>query len=146
MSVFRDMRHAGSASLSNRSTGNIRPAKSNLACGGFLKSGKAVDKLRLTVAVDSGNTYDFAFSHIERNILHGVIFVNLGRYRKPFNFQNNLTRFCLDLVDFKLYGSSYHHIGKFLLVCVLGINRTDTFSLAKNRYPVGYSHDFIQFM
>ena len=69
--------------------------------------------------------------------------MDLGRNCKTFYLENGLARSCRLLVDLELYRTSYHHVGEFLLVGILGINGADVFTLTQYRNSVGYSHDLV---
>ena len=90
MPILGNVAHARLAALVNGQMGNILAAKGNPAAGDLLQAGQAVDKLRLTVAVDTGDTDDLPGMNLEGDVLHGIVLVELGGHRHIFHVQNHL--------------------------------------------------------
>ena len=65
MPVLRNMAHAKLAALSDRSACNIASGKRYAPGARLLKSGNCRNKLRLAVAVNTGDTNDLACMNIE---------------------------------------------------------------------------------
>ena len=72
--------------------------------------------------------------------------MDLGRNCKSFYLKNSFLRLCRFLLQLELYRSSNHHVGKFLLIGVLGINSSYVFTFTEYGYSVGNCHDFVKFV
>ena len=70
MSVLGDVAHLTLVALSHLRVHKVVSAQLYLSARGFFKSRQRIDKLRLSVPVDSGNTAYLARAYIERHILH----------------------------------------------------------------------------
>ena len=143
MPVLRNMAHSCLTSLSYTCMGNILPANFYLAGRCLLQTCKSVYQLRLSVSVDTCNTDNLPFSHIERYIFYSIILMNLGRHRQSLYIEHHICRISIILVYFQLYRTAYHHVGKLLLVCILGVYRSDVLSLSQNCNSVGDCHNFV---
>ena len=62
------------------------------ARGRLFQTGKCIDKLRLAVTLNSGDTDDLASAHRERDILDGVVFMQLARHGEVLDFQHRCAR------------------------------------------------------
>ena len=143
MAVFRNMRHAGLTSLTDRCVGNVLPAERDLSGRSLFQSGQPVDQFRLSVSVNTGNTEDLSFVYRKRNPADRVVLVDLGRDRQALHFKDRFTRRRVLFMYFQLYRTADHHVGKLLLVGIFRIDGTDIFAFTQYGNPVRNSHDFI---
>ena len=77
MAILRNMAHTEDVALSYRCMGNIFSTKSNLAVVYGSESCKSVNKLGLSVTVNTGDADNFSPSNFEGNVLYCVIFMKL---------------------------------------------------------------------
>ena len=96
----------------------------------FFKPRYAVNKFGLTVAVNARDTHDFARMHLKTHVLYGKFFVNLAFDAQFIDFQNDVARDRLVLIDLKLHLTTDHHFGKFFLRRVLDFDGADVLALS----------------
>ena len=111
MPVFRDMAHARLGTIPNGSMGDILTAEGNGSACDILKASQSLDKLTLSITINTGDTDDLATAYIERNVLYRIIGMGLTRNRHMLNFQNSLTWCGRFLIYGKADIASYHHTG-----------------------------------
>ena len=146
MTILRNMAHTGQASLADTAAGYLFSTKSDLSAACLLQTGQTMDQLSLSVSVDTGNADDFSLPDFKGDAFHCIILMQLGWNPQSFHLQNHILRLSRLFLYFQLNRTSHHHVGQFLFIGILRIDRSDIFPLPKNSNPIGYRHDFIQFM
>ena len=63
VAVLRDVAHAGQRALADGRVGDVLSAERYRSAGGLLKTRQTMDQLRLTIAVNTGNTNNFSCSN-----------------------------------------------------------------------------------
>ena len=91
--------------------GDILTAEGNGSACDILKAGQSLDKLTLSITINTGDTDDLTTAYIERNVLYRIIGMGLTRNRHMLNFQNSLTWCGRFLIYGKADIASYHHTG-----------------------------------
>ena len=76
-------------------------------------------------------------------VVDRIVLVDLGRNREVLHLEDHVAGCGGFFVDLKLYGTSYHHVGQFLLVGILGVYGSYVFTFTKYRNAVGYFHNFV---
>ena len=107
------------------------------------ESGKSIDKLCLTVSVDSGDADDLARPYLEGNVLHGILFTAFTGNCHSLHIKHDIARFCRRFVDGKADISSDHHGGKLLRCGIFYIDGIDVFSFSQDRAAVSNFHDLV---
>ena len=69
-----------------------------------------MDKFRLSVSVDAGDTDYLARTHIKGNIVHAVLLFVLAVHAHISDLENNILRLCRLLFHDKPYISADHHV------------------------------------
>ena len=111
----------------------------------FSEASDSLDQFALTVPIDSGDSDDFAGPYRKIQISHRFQTPALFD-RQSFDFQNSLFRLRWLFDCAEQNGTPHHHVGQFLLGCLLHIDGADALALADNRAAVCHCFDFIQFM
>ena len=145
MSVLGDMAHICAAGL-DACLGNILAAEGDLSAAALFKTAETVDKLGLTVAVDTCNADDLACADIEGNIVYGVFLADSGGNAESLNGQDGFRGLGCGLVDLQLNGTADHHIAELLLVGVFGFNGAHILAFAQNGDTVGNGHNLVELM
>ena len=143
MSVFRYVTHTCHRPLADRCIGDVFPLHDNASAFQGFQTGQPIDQFRLTVSVDSCNTDDFTFPHLEIHILNCVFFI-LSLNAHVLYVQHDLSRLSRLLLYFKAYISSHHHSGQLLRCGVLCLNSPHIFSFPEDGTSVGNFHDLVQ--
>ena len=146
MPVLGNMCDSRFVSLFYAAVRDILSAQLYRTAGDSVKSRYTVNKLRLSVAVNTGNADYFARADIKADSSDGIVFMKIARNGKILYFENIFAWLGIVLLNFKLNGSADHHVGQLLFCNIGGIYRTYALTLTKNRYPVGNRHDFVEFM
>ena len=81
VAVLGDVAHV-LAAVADGGMGDILAAEGDRAGGRLIQACQAVDKLRLAVAVDTGDADDLSRANGERNVVHGVALVHVGVRRR----------------------------------------------------------------
>ena len=76
MAVFGNVAHV-LAAVADRGMRDILAAEGDRAGGRLIKACQTVDKLGLTIAVDTGDADDLARADGERNVVHGVALLHV---------------------------------------------------------------------
>ena len=146
VTVFRDMAHAHGIPCTNGHAGNVLAVKGDFAGNQGFQPCQAVDKLRLSVAVNAGDADNFAATHLQGYIPYGIVFVHLGGYRHVLNIQDHIPDGAILLVHMEFHVAPHHHGGKFRFRGILGLHRADALALAEHRAAVADGHDLLQLM
>ena len=145
MAVLRNMAHV-TAPTGNGCLRDILLTEGDLALGGLFQTGQTVDKLTLTISVNTGDTDDLSGPHVKADAVHGILLAALGGNGQILYTEHDLTGFGGLLAHFQLNGTAHHHVGQGLLVRILSLHSTDILTLTQNGHAVGYRHDLIQLM
>ena len=138
--VLGNMTDTVSIAETNGRFGHVHSVKSNFPRGDGFQPGQSVNEFRLTVPVDTRNTYNFAGTNGKRHVVDGKFFVNFTPYRQTFNLQNLFFRLRRCLFHYKLYRSAHHHLRKVLLRRIFYIHGADVLSLTQYRTSVRNRH------
>ena len=131
--------------LADGGVGDILPAERHGAALGPLQSCEAIDQLCLAVSVNTGHAHDLPGTDVKADTVHGVAPVaGAGGHRQPLHMEHRLLGLSRGLDHLQLHRAPHHHVGKGLLIRVLGLHRTDIFSLAQDGDPVRHGHDLIE--
>ena len=145
VAVFGNVAHV-LAAVADRGMRDILAAEGDRAGGRLVKACQAVDKLRLTIAVDTGDADDLARADGEGNVVHGVALLHVGVDAEVVDLQNLARRLGLVLRDLELHGAADHHVGKLLLGGLACVDGADVLALAQNAHAVGDLHDLVELM
>ena len=142
--VLRDMAHAHETALPDGRVGNILALKRDFAAHGRLQTGQGVDKLRLAVAVDTGDADDLARADTERHVFDGVVLMDLGGDRQVLDGQDLAARLERAFFHVEADVSADHHGRQLLRRGIRGFDRADALALAQDGDAVGDLHDLVQ--
>ena len=92
VTVLGDVAHAHHAALADGRMGDVLTAELDGAGNERLQAGQTVDELRLAVAVDAGKADDLAAADLERNVLDGIVLVELGGHGHALDLEDDLAR------------------------------------------------------
>ena len=146
VAVFGNVAHAKQRALADGGIGNVLAAEVNAAAFQGLQTGNAVDQLGLAVAVDTGNTNDFACPNLEGNIVDRVFLAEPGGHGHVLHIQNHLGRLGSVFLHRKFHITAYHHAGKLRFGGGSNIHSADVLALAHNRAAVCHCHDLVEFV
>ena len=144
MTILRDVAHAEDGTLADLHIRDILTAQRDRALFHRFEAGQAVDELRLAVSVDAGDTDDLALAHVERDLLEGVVVVELRSNREALDLQDGLAGLGRLLVDGKFHIAADHHAGKLFLRRVLDVHGADVLALAQDSAAVRHGHDLVE--
>ena len=131
------------AAAADRGLGDVLAAEGDRSGAHPVKAGETVDKLGLSVSVDTGYADDLARADGERNVVNGVALVQMARDAKTADFKNDLAGLCRGFVHLELNGAADHHVAELLLISIGGIHRADAAALSEDGDPVGNRHDLV---
>ena len=143
VAVFGNVAHV-LAAVADRGMRDILAAEGDRAGGRLIKACQAVDKLRLTIAVDTGDADDLSRADGEGNVVHGVALLHVGVDAEVVDLQDLSRRLGLVLRDLELHGAADHHVGKLLLGGLARVDRADVLALAQDAHAVGDLHDLVE--
>ena len=144
MAILRDVGHAHDVPLADGHFGDVLPVEGDLAGYHRLKAGQAVDKLRLAVAVDTGEADDLAPAHLQAHVLDGVVLVHLAGHGHVGHVQHHLAGLGGLLLHVEADVAPHHHGGKLLHGGVLRLHGADVLALAQDGAAVGHGHDLVE--
>ena len=121
--------------------GDVLTAELDGAGNERLQAGQAVDELRLAVAVDAGKADDLAAADLERNVLDGIVLVELGGHGHALHLEHDLAKLGRLLVHMEADAAADHHGGQLLRRGAGGLDRADVLALAQHRAAVGDRHN-----
>ena len=145
MAVLGDVAHV-LAAVADGGMRDVLAAEGDRAGGRLIKARQAVDKLCLTVAVDTGDADDLARADGEGNVVHGVALLHVGVDAEVVDLQDLARGLGLVLCDLELHRATDHHVGKLLLGGLARVDRADVLALAQNAHAVGDLHDLVEFV
>ena len=143
MPVLRDVAHVLQA-LVDGAVGDVLPAERDAAAGGLVQTGEPVDQLGLAVAVDARDADDLPRAHVERDVVHGVLFVQVRGDAQVLHAEHHVRGLRVVLIHHELDGAADHHVRKRLLVRLGGVHRANVFALAQDGHAVGHGHDLVE--
>ena len=112
----------------------------------FFKPRKPVHEFCLSVAVNTGNTHDFARVNGERNVLDRFFFVDFVANAQSFYVQKFFFGLCLVFIHGKFDGMSDHHCGKLFFGRIRNVDSADILAFAQNRATVRNRHNLVEFV
>ena len=113
--VLGDMGKTCKTALSYRGFCNVLSAKGNGSLLYRLKPRKTVNKLRLTVSVNTGKADNLARADGKGNVFNGVVLVQLACNADVFNVKDNISGLFFLLVNGEINVPSDHHFRKLCL-------------------------------
>ena len=126
--------------------GDILTMEGYAAGNRAFQTGNAVNQLRLSVSVDTGDTDDLPCPDGEGDIVHGVLLAELGGHSEVLHLQNHIPGVAFLLLDGKLHIPSHHHPGQVRLGAVLHIHSADVLALAQHGAAVSHGGNLVELM
>ena len=142
--VLGDVAHTAGEPLANGQMGDIGAVHHDFAALEGLQTGQAVDQLRLAVAVDTGDTDDFAPADLEGHIVDGVVLVVLGGHGHVLHIQHHVAQLHRGLFHDEVDVAAHHHGRQGFRRGILDVHGADVLALAEDRTAVGHLHNFRQ--
>ena len=142
--VLGDVGHTQHVPLADGHFRDVLATHSDLAGDQRLQAGEAVDKLRLTVAVDAGDADDLAPAHLQAHVLHGIVFMYLAGHGHVLHVQHHLAGLAGLLLHVEAAVAAHHHGGQLLHAGVLRLHRADALALTQHGAAVGHGHDLVE--
>ena len=103
------MAHTGFTAFTDRSVGDILSIQRDRSARRLRETGQSVDKLSLTISLNSRDTHDLTFSHIEGDALHSVIIMCAGRNSEIPDREDRVRGLRWLFVNTELYVTADHH-------------------------------------
>ena len=91
VAVLRDMAHAVLGTLTDALVGDLLAVQQHLAAVELFQTGQTVDKLGLAVALNARQTDDLTATHLERDVLDGILLVLGVVHGNVLHVQHHLT-------------------------------------------------------
>ncbi len=144
MAIFGNMRDAEFFALSCGSVCNIRILKTDRAAIGFYQSGNCFNKFGLSVALDSGDSDNFARANFKRHIINrNTVF---ARDVQIFYFQNRPARFGIRFFNTQKNIAPDNHSRQIFLTRFARFHIANRFPVAHHGYIVGNRQNFVEFV
>ena len=143
MPILGDVAHTLSTAT-DAGVGDILAAQRHRAAIALIQAGERVNELRLSVAVDTGDTEYLASACIKADVVHGVALVGMRGHTQIPDLQHHIRGLGRLLYDLQLHRAAHHHVGQLLLVGVAGVHGTHIAALTQNRHPVRHRHDLVE--